>query len=330
MGRTPGPRDGGCLWKGSPMRVLLTTPSVPARLHNLVPLGWALRTAGHQVQIAGRPKFTETITATGFVAVAVGDDGSETTGHPGLADQSDVDGLVDYVRLWGPELVIWDATATAGSVAAQHVGAASVRVLGLPGDERDDNLPTLNHLPPSLRATVGNQVAVRFAAYAGPSVLPAWLRRKPRRGRVYVRIEPSAEFFAAAAKVRGAEFVCELDESQIPSGTTIPANVRLFDAVPLDAVLPTCSAVVHDGTAPAPVAALAAGLPQLALGTDTDFAHRIAHAGAGLVRDAVDIAALQFLVSDQDLREAAQRIAAEIAAMPSPREIVPALTEQTR
>jgi UDP:flavonoid glycosyltransferase YjiC (YdhE family) len=33
------------------MRVLLTAPSSNGRLRNLVPLAWALRTAGHDVLI---------------------------------------------------------------------------------------------------------------------------------------------------------------------------------------------------------------------------------------------------------------------------------------
>lgn len=57
------------------MRVLLVTPSAPDRLHALMPLAWALRTAGHETQIAGRPGFMETVTMTGFVAVPVGSDG---------------------------------------------------------------------------------------------------------------------------------------------------------------------------------------------------------------------------------------------------------------
>ena len=54
------------------VRVMMTVPSAEARLHHLVPLGWALRTAGHEVLVAGRPTVTETITWTGLAAVAVG------------------------------------------------------------------------------------------------------------------------------------------------------------------------------------------------------------------------------------------------------------------
>ncbi|MFF0744470.1 activator-dependent family glycosyltransferase [Streptomyces sp. NPDC004111] len=54
------------------MRVLFTT--YPERTHFLmmVPLAWALRTAGHEVRFASQPKFTDTITQAGLTAVPVG------------------------------------------------------------------------------------------------------------------------------------------------------------------------------------------------------------------------------------------------------------------
>ncbi|AVZ73111.1 glycosyl transferase [Streptomyces lunaelactis] len=54
------------------MRVLFTT--YPERTHFLlmVPLAWALRTAGHEVRFASQPKFADTITQAGLTAVPVG------------------------------------------------------------------------------------------------------------------------------------------------------------------------------------------------------------------------------------------------------------------
>ncbi|MGC7103004.1 activator-dependent family glycosyltransferase [Amycolatopsis lurida] len=56
------------------MRVLLCT--LPQKTHflGMVPLAWALRTAGHEVRVASQPKFTETITGAGLTAVPVGTD----------------------------------------------------------------------------------------------------------------------------------------------------------------------------------------------------------------------------------------------------------------
>ena len=56
------------------MRVLLTTFAHNTHFYNLVPLAWALRTAGHEVRVASQPDLTEAITAAGLTAVPVGTD----------------------------------------------------------------------------------------------------------------------------------------------------------------------------------------------------------------------------------------------------------------
>src|SRR5438128_1660008 len=103
------------------MRVLMTVPPVPDRLHHLVPLAWALRTAGHEVRVAGPPGFTATINMTGLVAVA--------------------DDPTEHARLWRPDVVVRDAGAPEGAAVARAVDARSVRVTGLltDGDSEGDS-----------------------------------------------------------------------------------------------------------------------------------------------------------------------------------------------
>ncbi|PVD02180.1 nucleotide disphospho-sugar-binding domain-containing protein [Streptomyces sp. CS014] len=320
------------------MRVLLVAPPSDARLHSLVPLGWALRTTGHEVQIAGRAARTEAITLTGFVAVPVGagEDG------PALDAASDVAGLVAYASFWRPELIIWDTMAPAGAEAARAVGAASVRLKG-PHDRRTgpDGGPggaaechaTLDCLPPSLREPDGTDpLGVRHIPYDGSAVLPPWLNRKPRRRRVHLTAGvPDAALagvFGAAGGV-DVEMVCELAEGRIPAGTVLPAHVRLFDSVPLHTLLSSCTAVVHGGGTPDVMAALVQGLPQLTIGDPggTGPAARIAERGAGLLvaPGEVTAAMLERLAGDPDLAKRATELREEITAMPSPREIVPEL-----
>src|SRR2546423_6648598 len=104
------------------MRVLMAAPSSPARLHNLVPLAWALRTAGHDVKIAGRPSFAEEILRTSCVAVEL-ENGDEAS----LAESA---ALAEFAELWRPQVVVSDGRAPAGTAAARAVGAVAVRVLG--------------------------------------------------------------------------------------------------------------------------------------------------------------------------------------------------------
>ncbi|HEX6352606.1 nucleotide disphospho-sugar-binding domain-containing protein [Actinophytocola sp.] len=284
------------------MRVLMTVPAVPERLHHLVPLAWALRTAGHLVRVAGPPEFTETINLTGLVAVA--------------------DDLVDHADLWRPDLVVWDDGAPDGALAARAVAATSVRVVGLPGGTSAAEADlTLDSRPPSLRdpEDAGHR-SMRFVPYAGPAVVPVWLRRKPRRRRVCVTA-------GAAALVAGfggvdAEVVCAAD--QVPPDVGVPGNVRLVEELPVTAVLPTCSAVVHDGMAHPVAAALAHGLPQL--GPATDVFRRVVDQGAGLMADPESLGTqLTRLLTDPEPRGHAERLRGELDAMPSPHDLVPEL-----
>ncbi|SHG21720.1 activator-dependent family glycosyltransferase [Streptoalloteichus hindustanus] len=54
------------------MRVLFTPFSTAPHVYNVVPLAWALHTAGHEVRVAAHPDIVDRITASGLTAVPVG------------------------------------------------------------------------------------------------------------------------------------------------------------------------------------------------------------------------------------------------------------------
>jgi glycosyltransferase (activator-dependent family) len=56
------------------MRVLFATYPEKTVFYSMVPLAWALRTAGHEVYVASQPAFGDTITRAGLTAVPVGRD----------------------------------------------------------------------------------------------------------------------------------------------------------------------------------------------------------------------------------------------------------------
>jgi glycosyltransferase DesVII len=322
------------------MRVLLATPSSAARLHNLVPLAWALRAAGHDVQAGCRPGFAATVNRTGLVAVGAGANAAPDTGD-WLADAAAVDALVRFAALWEPDLVVWDQRAPAGAVAARTCGAASVRMRGIDDhtaagadevERRLGNGPTrhgvlvdrtltagdltLDTTPMSMRAAGGGgSLPVRHVPYGGPAIVPSWLRRPPRRPRVYVAIAHAvhavADVFDAVAGL-DVDAVCAVPVDRIPPGVTVADNVRLVESIPPHVVLPTCAAVVHDGGLGATAAAY--GLPQLVL-----------RRGEGALADLI-----HGLVSDPEQRERARRLADEVRAMPGPPEVVPALVALAR
>lgn len=115
-----------------------------------------------------------------------------------------------------------------------------------------------------------------------------------------------------------------------------PAHVRVERYVSQDLLLPHCDVVVSHAGSGTAVAALEQGLPQLCLpqGADQfDNASAIARCGAGLALmpgqvtpDAVR-GAVQQLLAEEAYREAAVRLGASIADMPSPDEVCQVLEQ---
>src|SRR5256885_12209835 len=54
------------------MKVLFVSWAWPSHFYPLVPLGWALTSAGHEVRVATAPDRVDTITRTGLIGVATG------------------------------------------------------------------------------------------------------------------------------------------------------------------------------------------------------------------------------------------------------------------
>jgi UDP:flavonoid glycosyltransferase YjiC (YdhE family) len=119
----------------------------------------------------------------------------------------------------------------------------------------------------------------------------------------------------------------------------VPANVRIAGFVPQAEVLRRADLVVHHGGTGTVLGTLAAGLPQLVLPQGADQfvnADALTEAGAGrkllgeeITADAVAEAA-GLLLDDPAVREVAVEVAAEIARLPAPAEVVGRLTALAR
>jgi glycosyltransferase (activator-dependent family) len=170
------------------MRVLFATEPGYTLLQFMVPLAWALRTAGHEVRVASQPDFAPQVTETGLTAVPVGRNFMATIGpdepddvigapfdvvdHPeriswqhmktGYHQQLDefykpvnfpvITGMVEFAKHWQPDLVIWEPGCYAGAIAATVVGAAHARVLwsrDVFGVARDHYLRLKDGQPPA-------------------------------------------------------------------------------------------------------------------------------------------------------------------------------------
>jgi UDP:flavonoid glycosyltransferase YjiC (YdhE family) len=111
----------------------------------------------------------------------------------------------------------------------------------------------------------------------------------------------------------------------------LPSNVRVVESVPLDALLPTCQAIIHQGGAGTTFTALRNGLPQIVLTQLVDQAAnacRLAACGAGRTRPvsglgSADVVAIGHELLDQPgYRAAAENLRQEILDQPSPAEVV--------
>src|SRR5205823_3197680 len=181
----------------------------------------------------------------------------------------------------------------------------------------------LDVAPPSMLDGPPEGRSLRYVPYNGGAVLPDWLAEPTERPRVAVTlgtmvprtlgIDPVHRIIELADKI-DAEFVLALGDVDLDQLGTVPANVRPVGWLPLQALLPTCQALVQHGGAGSTLTALAAGVPQLVLPTGADRhinAEAVQRRGAGVAADEVTAEEINTLIEDDRLRRAAQEVAAE-------------------
>ncbi|GAA3990774.1 activator-dependent family glycosyltransferase [Thermobifida alba] len=219
------------------------------------------------------------------------------------------------------------------------------------GDFTIDPVPAWLHHPdipvPSRR------VPMRPVPYNGRSLLPEWLHALPERPRLCLTLglghreilggdtaTPVQDLLTAAGEL-DIEVVATLDAEQTARLGPLPGNVRLVDFVPLNALLPTCSGVVHHGGAGSMAASVLCGVPQMlfpCLIWDTRHkAERLEELGAGIHMPAdrspsVDELAgwLARLVADPAMASAARRLRTETLRMPPPDAVVSEIVQLIR
>jgi UDP:flavonoid glycosyltransferase YjiC (YdhE family) len=201
--------------------------------------------------------------------------------------------------------------------------------------------------PPSLAdgqpTEAGRFQQMRYIPYNGQGVLPDWVleeRRMPRIFLTFGSLIPQyifRDFVAVLGELAstlprlGVEIVVGVDDAFARRLDALPAGVVAVGWQPLNMVLPGCDLVVHHGGPGSMLTALASGVPQLALPLSGDQfvnAFSLTRVGAGRMLspdankpDAV-LAECRTLLDDTRYRDAAQMLAAEIAAMPSPADVV--------
>ncbi len=277
----------------------------------------------------------------------------------GAVNEEMVDHAVALATRWAPDLVVYEPLAVAGALAAARLGIPAVlhenslfdgpelvrvtatrltRALQRHGVETlPPNAATMTIAPPSV---VGARSGwpMQYVPYSGDGTLPDWLGGRPEQPRILVSRSTVGgpggsrlmSAVVAAAPHVDAEFVLVRPDRHVMRQGLLPGNVRTVDWVPLTAALATSTAIVHHGGAGTVLGALAAGVPQLVVsgpGDRTYNARLVAARGAALATAAKDITAatLTRLLTDAALTSAADEVRQEMAAMPSPEDVVPRL-----
>jgi UDP:flavonoid glycosyltransferase YjiC (YdhE family) len=262
--------------------------------------------------------------------------------------------------MWGPDYLSWirKRLAERGGDPASAVGAAPDPlaptlgpVFGRFGHGIDDDLLfgdfTVDPVPPQL-PWLGQQrrIPMRWVPYTGASPAPSWLARPPERPRVLLSLGVTgrAENGGADARVAAVldavadldvEVVATVTAAQIGDEQKVPDNVRIIDYLPLTQVMPTCSAVIHHGGFGTFFAAAAHRVPQMIvleeLGSPLNSSRYLLARGAGVALPSDGLTAAQVarelsrMLTEPSFRRGAGAVYADLAAAPSPGELVPVL-----
>jgi glycosyltransferase (activator-dependent family) len=203
---------------------------------------------------------------------------------------------------------------------------------------------TVDQLPPSMRLEAPHvrYVPMRYVPYGGAAAVPDWLHAPPARPRVALTMGVSLTDHGAGYSVGvqsvldglaelDVEVVATLAASAQEGLERVPDNARIVSYAPLDALAPTCAAVITHGGFGTFLTTALHGVPQLSAAWDFDsplLAGRAAAQGGSLavradeatgpvVRDGV-----RRLLDEPRFRERAAALRAELHAMPTPNALV--------
>src|SRR5437763_75827 len=207
------------------MRVLMSSWAWPSHYMPLVPLGWALRAAGHDVRVASQPALARVITDSGLVAVPVGKD-------------------LDHAEVQRQAMAGLHLTAVPAAPApgASMRGWQPVRYMPYNGPAV---LPDWLQEPSQRRR-----------------VCVSWGTSTTRIGGPELFVPPKV---IDAVRDLDMELVVTLRAADVAALGDVPHGVRVVDSLPLHLVLPFCDALVHQGGNGTLLTAALYGVPQLVL-----------------------------------------------------------------
>lgn len=210
---------------------------------------------------------------------------------------------------------------------------------------------TIDQMPDSYRLDPDeDSLAMRYVPYNGPAVVPEWLSEPPPSPRVLMTFGVSARELAelqvmSVDKIQEAldslggleiELVVTLPPEVRDELERVPANTRIVDFVPMQAIIPSCAAVIHHGGAGSFSGSLLNGVPQVLVSKAVDAPAKNAliqetNVGVPIVPEEVTGERLREAVTrvldDPSFRADAGRLRQAILAQPPPNDLVPRLEE---
>ncbi len=371
----------------------MSTPGA-GHITPLVPLISALLDAGDDVLVVSGPEARAVVERTGARFDQAGGSQADvmarlaarTRGAPGdgiaperilhyflprAFGEIAVDDMIDDVlrvgRQFRPEVVVFEAFALAGPLAADVLGVPAVAHMfgplppldavvlandavspiwrahgrSVPGWAGMFRHLTIQICPPSLEVAdvpVGKSIGLR------PAVLPKAPASTAERPLVYATFgtlfNADLDLFRLVLDALANEpvdVVVTVGRDQDPAALLPhPANARVERFVPQADLLPNCSAIVHHGGAGTTFGALAHGVPQVILPQGADnFEHanmcQAAGVAVSLHPDVLTadtlVAAVRSVLAEASYGTASSRCAAEIAAMPDAPQVVESLRD---
>ena len=340
------------------MDVVLAALPLRGHAYPMVPLALACADAGHGVTLAVHdlPGPWPVDTLAGLVpaashveAVRAHRDASEMALARAVLDGpravEAAARLLTLLRERPHGLVVHDATDVGAGIAAELAGVPAVAFNVGHWHPVGRARALVQPLPPSFRipdlpARVP-EVPVRSVAWSPGGALPALPGGPRERPVVYATLGTVA--YGAVAVLRGVladlagldvDVLVAVGPDGDPAALGEPAeNVHVERLVAQDRVLAQVDLVVHHGGTGTTLGALEHGLPQLVLPRGADQflnARRLVEVGAGRAlvdadAGAVRRAVLALLDDGAPERAVARRVHDEMAAMPAPADVVPAL-----
>lgn len=267
-----------------------------------------------------------------------------------------------HVRcLWGQDNVAWlraRAREQAGHDGPDEILARLMEpLLEKYGLAYDDELLlgqwTIDPGLDGLRLTTGlPTLPMRQLPYHGAATPPPWLDERPSRPRVCLTLgvggrgrqlfaETGVSLTDAVTELSALdiELLVTLEPGQWPADVALPDNVRLIDYVPLDLLLPTCTAVIHHGGTGTFNAAVAHQVLQLIVPMpfweEPTNARHLRERGAGETIDPAMFSAdalrerLARLLEEPRFREGTRQLHEEYLKAPAPHDLVADLESLT-